>query len=313
MKYNNLGNTNISVSEIAFGTLTMGALQKNKSEQEVTPIVQYAIDQGINLFDCAELYDSYHVLRQAVKHKHDVIISSKSYAYDKVGAEKAVTTLLREINRDYVDIFMLHETESEHTIRGHMEAVNYYIQMQQKGYIRYLGISTHNIKAVISAIKFPFIQVIHPIINYKGLGIADGTRDEMLQAIKNAHDSGIGIYAMKAFGGGHLLKDRQTAIDFIKNCEYIDSTAIGIQSISEIDSNIELFKCNGNKSIIENASINNKRVIIQDWCQLCGKCVARCTLNALKIVDNKVTVNYDKCVLCGYCGGDCSEMAIKIV
>lgn len=316
MKYNLLGNTGIKVSYLAFGTLTMGQLQKNMSEKEVEPIVAYATERGINFFDTAELYGSYHIVRQAVKHDKDVIISSKSYAYDRQGAEKALSTLLREIGRDYVDVFMLHETESEHTMRGHFEAVEYYMEMQRKGYIRALGISTHHIAAVRGMWKFPMLSVLHPIYNYKGLGIVDGALDEMTSAIQNAKRAGVGVYAMKAFGGGHLLSDRQTAADFMKSCAHIDSVAVGIQSIAEIDSNLELFlnsEATRNAEIINKADIKHKGIIIQDWCEGCGACAKACVNGALHIEGGIMAVDRSKCVLCGYCGAKCKNMAIKII
>lgn len=59
------------------------------------------------------------------------------------------------------------------------------------------------------------IDVIHPILNYKGLGIVDGSRQEMEQAIKLAYECGKGIYIMKALGGGHLITDIQQAFRYI--------------------------------------------------------------------------------------------------
>jgi len=53
MKYRKLGTTDIDVSVICLGTMTWGEqnTQKNAYEQ-----MDYAVDQGINFFDTAELY-----------------------------------------------------------------------------------------------------------------------------------------------------------------------------------------------------------------------------------------------------------------
>ena len=53
MKYNPLGRTGISVSEICLGTMTWGS---QNSEQDAHDQLDYAVSQGINFIDTAELY-----------------------------------------------------------------------------------------------------------------------------------------------------------------------------------------------------------------------------------------------------------------
>lgn len=47
-------------------------------------------------------------------------IFTKSYAYDSKTAEDSLAKALKELNTDYIDGFLLHEQESEHTLRGHI-------------------------------------------------------------------------------------------------------------------------------------------------------------------------------------------------
>ena len=53
MKYNKLGHTEIDVSQICLGTMTWG--QQN-SEKEAHQQLDYALEQGINFIDTAEMY-----------------------------------------------------------------------------------------------------------------------------------------------------------------------------------------------------------------------------------------------------------------
>ncbi len=53
MRYNTLGNTNIDVSLLCLGTMTWG---EQNTEQEAFEQMDYAVEQGINFFDTAELY-----------------------------------------------------------------------------------------------------------------------------------------------------------------------------------------------------------------------------------------------------------------
>nr|WP_250160186.1 aldo/keto reductase [Caloranaerobacter azorensis] len=67
MEYRNLGKTNIKVSRICFGSLTMGPLQANLPIETGANIIKYAYERGINFLDTAELYDNYEYIKEALK------------------------------------------------------------------------------------------------------------------------------------------------------------------------------------------------------------------------------------------------------
>ncbi len=315
MDYRILGNTGLKVSRLGFGSLTIAPLQANLPIKEGVRVLDTAFDNGINLIDTAELYNNYMYIKEATKNRRSkVIISTKSYAYSKETAEKSLMKALEEMGTDYIDIFSLHEQESEHTIRGHYEAIEYFIKAKEKGIIRAIGISTHAIAAVKASLKYPEIEVIHPIINKAGLGITDGTKEEMLEAIQAAARAGKGIYAMKALGGGNLIKDAGECFDFILNNENIHSTVVGMQSTAEVMNNIAIFEKREVPIEIQKQITNKKRRLLIDfWCVGCGKCSEKCNQNAIEIIDGKARVNAEKCVLCGYCGAYCPEFCIKII
>ena len=177
MEKRKLGNTNIEVSRLCFGTLTISPLQANKSPEEGGDLLLYGFEKGINFIDTAELYETYKHIANALKHwdRSKITISTKSYAYSRKTAENSLKKALKEMNTDYVDIFLLHEQESEHTIRGHYEAVEYFLEMKEKGYIRNVGLSTHAVDGVKGALKYKELEIIHPLINKNGLGIQGGT------------------------------------------------------------------------------------------------------------------------------------------
>ena len=115
------------------------------------------------------------------------------------------------------------------------------MQAKRKGLIRAAGISTHHVAAVLAAAAVPESDVIHPLINYAGIGIADGTREDMLAAIKTATSAGKGIYAMKALGGGNLLTRPEKAFDFVLSIPEIDAVAVGMSTVHEVAYNTLLF------------------------------------------------------------------------
>ena len=309
-----LGKSGLSVSRLAFGSLTVGPLQANLPIEEGARVIAYAFDRGVNFIDTAQYYQNYEYIGRALQiaKNKDIVLSTKSYAYSRAQAEKAVEEARRKTGLDVIDVFMLHETESELTIRGHMEAVEYYAELRSKGIIKALGVSTHHVAGVLGAVKSGVFDVIHPIFNLSGLGIADGTRDDMEAAIKKAAGADIGIFTMKSLGGGNLHKNVQGAFDFVLSKDYIHSVAVGMQSIEEVDANIAYFEGKGFRS--NEALLNKKRALhIEPWCEGCGKCIARCHQKALKTgKDGHAEVRAGKCVLCGYCSAVCPVFAIKV-
>ncbi|MCH4888783.1 aldo/keto reductase [Acidaminobacter sp. JC074] len=313
MIYNELGKTGIKVSKLCFGGLTVGPLQKNKTPSEGGKIIRYAFDQGVNFIDTAQLYHTYEHIKSAMLglRREDIVISSKSYAYDEKTALSSVYEALEKLGTEYIDIFMLHEQESEHTIRGHFEALETFLKLKEKGIIRAVGLSTHAVAGVEAAIKYSNeIEVIHPILNVSGLGITDGTRDDMLEAISNYNG---GIYSMKPLGGGHLLNRVEESFDFILK-QKVDAVAVGMQNFDEVDYNIKRFTEEMISDDLKNRLRTQVRKLhIADWCTGCFKCVERCGQKALLKGEGRPIILQDKCVKCGYCGSVCPEFCIKVV
>lgn len=311
----NLGNTNIKVSRLCFGSLTMTPFQANLSKKEGAYLIEYAYDKGINFIDTAEIYNNYHYIKTALKtiKREEFVISTKSYAYTKEMAKESLELALKELNTEYIDIMLLHEQESIHTLRGHWEAVEYFLKEKEKGRIRAFGISTHRVSGAIAAKKIKEIEIIHPILNKYGIGIQDGNVDSMLKELKEINSMGKGIYAMKPLGGGHLIKDVESAFNYVKSIDFIDSIAIGMQSTMEIDANINLLKNGYIPKELKNKLSNKKRkLIVADYCIACGKCVNRCRQKGIEIINGKATPN-ENCILCGYCAKDCPEFCIKVI
>lgn len=313
MIYNEFKNTGIQVSKLCFGGLTVGPLQKNLTPKEGGKIIEYAFSKGVNFIDTAQLYKTYPHIREGMKNlnRHDIVISSKSYAYDKRTAEQSVYEALEQLETDYIDVFMLHEQESIHTVRGHYEALETFIKMKEKGIIRAVGLSTHAIAGVKAAIEYPEIEVIHPILNISGLGITDGTRDEMYEMIQKFDG---GVYSMKPLGGGNLLNRVEDSFDYILNLEGIDSIAVGMQNFEEIDYNIKRFSNEAIDDALKQQLRKQPRQLhIADWCVNCKKCMAKCQQKALIEGPHKPIILRDKCVLCGYCAAVCDDFCIKVI
>lgn len=314
MQYVKLGQTNIEVSRMCFGGLIIGPLQVNMSKEDGARVILSALERGVNFIDTAELYGTYPHIREALKHwQKDVVISSKCYAYTRKDAQESVEKARRELDRDVIDIFMMHEQVSALTLQGHREAYEYYLEAKEKGILRAVGVSTHNIEVVDTAADMKDIDVIHPLVNKSGIGIGDGSIEEMLKAVQKAYNAGKGIYSMKPLGGGNLLGSYEDSMKFVLDLPFIHSVAVGMQSIDEVKMNVSVF--NGKpveESVKLSLSKRRRSLHIDYWCEGCGKCVERCKQKALAIVDNKAKVDPEKCTLCSYCASVCPEFAIKV-
>lgn len=314
MKYVSLGHTGLQVSVLSFGSLTMAPMQANLPPEAAAEVLCYAAQRGVNLLDTAQLYDNYEYIRIAEKKmRHPLIIASKSYAYEKQMAFDAVEEARQRLDRDVIDIFMLHEQESEHTLRGHMPAIEELLRLKAQGIIRAFGISTHHVSGVRAATNADYIDVVHPLINKAGLGIVDGTREDMEQALKAAYEAGKGIYTMKPLGGGNLFASAQESLQYAFSFPYKHSVCIGMQSMDEVDANIEFME-NGvfSEQNLKALQQKHRQLHIDEWCVGCGACAARCINHGIDIIDGKAVPNKN-CVLCGYCSRVCDQWAIKVV
>ena len=340
-----------AVSRLAVGSLTVSGMQAALPEDEAAAVLAYAFDSGINFIDTAQYYENYDLLRAALKRcrrPEDVVISTKTYAYSRELAEEAVEEARRALDRDVIDIFMLHEQESIDTLRGHREAYDYLLECRERGIIRAVGASTHHTAAVRGLMQLQDmgipVDVCHPLYNMAGIGIADGGEADMAAVLTEAHARGIGIFAMKALGGGHLCDCAEEALAFVLSKPFIDAAAVGMQSFEEVDANLRFFETG---SFSENDRVllakKHRRLHVEEYCEGCGACVNRCASGALRL--EKVTETeeetpaYDftaafvgesmtdaadrpvrfraapddgKCVRCGYCTRVCPVFALKV-
>ncbi len=314
MQYIELGKTGITVSRMCFGALIIGPLQTNLKPEEGARVIRAALERGVSFIDTAELYGTYDHIKEALKGLNKrPVVATKSYAWNAKDAAHSVEKARRGLDADVLDIFLMHEQESRLTLRGHREALEFYLNEREKGRIKAVGVSTHNVEVVSAICEMPEIDVVHPLVNKSGIGIGDGTIDDMLEAVSKAWECGKGVYSMKPLGGGNLLHSYEECMDFVLNLPFIHSVAIGMQNIDEVEMNVLRFEGEEiPERLIKSAAIREKHIHIDYWCESCGKCIERCGQGALSVVDGKVAADRDKCVLCGYCGSVCPQFAIKI-
>lgn len=319
MEYRPLGSTALSVSRLCFGALTIGPLQADLPEAQGARLIREAYDLGVNFFDTAQLYRTYPQLRAGLAGLGgQVHVVTKSYAAEGSEMERSLHKALRELDTDCISIFMVHEVESAAGLRGHQGAIERLVRAKAAGDIRAVGISTHYVEAVRAAALSPEIDVIQPLVNYRGLGIRGGGLVEMLDAIQLAHEMGKGVYAMKPLGGGHLGQNPREAFDFLLARPELAAVAVGMRSSAELRLNALLFDPAQRTDpavtqLTSEVAATPRFPHVHDWCAGCGACEAACPAKAVAVASGRAVVDRGRCVLCGYCGAACPEMAIKIV
>ncbi len=315
LRYNCLGRTGIEVSEICYGALPAGPMQADLPVETVAGIIRYGLEQGITFIDTAQRYSTYPHIRKALEgYTGPVVIASKSWAAGYEEMRQAVSEAREALGRDVIDIFHLHAARATAKVfeeRG--GALRYLCEAKAEGLIRAVGISSHSVVAVRAAADRPEIDVIHPLINLLGLGILDGSIEEMRAAIEYAADRGKGIYLMKAMAGGHLADRYQEALDFSRGIRGVSAIAIGMLSREEVAANIahvegiplpDEIKAKIGKS--------TKKLHVQDMCKACSVCLSYCPNGALAMGEKKAEVDPEKCLMCGYCVPHCPQFALRL-
>lgn len=311
-----LGNSGIKVTKLGLGCLPMGPLQADLSPEEGANVIRRALDWGINFFDTAQGYRTYEHILAGVGAGSDVVIATKTPAADAKGAEEAVLEALRKLKRDYIDIFNIHAAREEEPFVKRAEALKRLVRYKEEGTIGAVGISTHFAKVTREAARVPEIDVVLPIINKTGMGIIDGSAEEMAGAIEEAHTAGKGVYIMKAFAGGNLLDDRIEALNYVTSLPGIDSIMIGALRPEEVDYNARYFLGQEIPSELAEATAGlTKRLVRIRNCKGCGTCVEVCPADALSLneEDGMVKIDHSRCILCGYCGPVCPQFALRMV
>ena len=129
-------------------------------------------------------------------------------------------------------------------------------------------------------------------------------------AIKKAADSGMGVFAMKAFGGGNLTEHYMEALDYVYNLDGIESTMIGFGDKKEVDDIINYLDGKLDYNYIPD--IKHKKINIdQGDCEACYACIEKCPNHAIFINEKGLAqVDHEKCLTCGYCAPVCPVRAI---
>ncbi|PWH12337.1 MAG: aldo/keto reductase [Anaerolineae bacterium] len=224
MEYARLGNTGLKVSRICLGCMGFGDPERwiHKwvlKEDESRPIIQKALELGINFFDTANVYSlgvSEEILGRALRdfaRREEVVIATKVFfkmREDPNGgglSRKAILTeidnSLRRLGTDYVDLYQIHRWDYETPIEETMEALN---DVVRAGKARYIGASAmwawQFQKALHVAEKHGWTRFVSMQNHYNLI-----YREEEREMLPLCRAEGIGSIPYSPLASGRLTRD----------------------------------------------------------------------------------------------------------
>jgi aryl-alcohol dehydrogenase-like predicted oxidoreductase len=150
MPTRNLGKTGYKVGIFSLGG--QAALEKPNNFDVAGPIINLALDLGVNYIDTSSIYggparwSEQYVGKIMANRRNEAFLATKTKERTRDGSMRMIHKSLELLQTDHVDLWQLHDVGTQYDVDqifakgGAMEAL---LDMQQQGVVRYLGITGH--------------------------------------------------------------------------------------------------------------------------------------------------------------------------
>ncbi len=154
MVYRKLGNSGLIVSGVALGTMQFGSKMNmgNLDQKGTDKLVKFALDQGINFIDTADVYsqgESETLLGNTLKGlREEIVLSTKvrlpmSDNFNRSGSTRVnimrgIESSLKRLQTDYIDLYQVHGWDSNTPLEETLRTLN---DLVRQGKVRYIGLS----------------------------------------------------------------------------------------------------------------------------------------------------------------------------
>jgi len=158
MKTTQLGNTDLQVSRLCLGCMTFGEPDRGRHawtlpEASSRPLIQQALEAGINFFDTANSYSdgsSEEIVGRALKafaRREEIVVATKVYfplsnlsqGLSRKNIMQSIDDSLRRLDMEYVDLLQIHRRDYETPLEETLEALS---DVVKAGKARYIGASS---------------------------------------------------------------------------------------------------------------------------------------------------------------------------
>jgi aryl-alcohol dehydrogenase-like predicted oxidoreductase len=212
MQYARLGQTDLKVSRICFGTWQVGGDWGTIDTDRAKAAVRRALDLGINFFDTAQGYGwgrSERLLGEALEpeirsRREEVIIATKgglrpedggirrdsSPAWLRDGIEQS----LRELGTDYVDLYQVHWPDPETPFEETAQALDDFVR---EGKARHVGVSNFDARQMAAFQRTRRVDTLQPPYHIFRRQIED-------EILPYSREHGIGVLAYSPLAHGLL-------------------------------------------------------------------------------------------------------------
>jgi aryl-alcohol dehydrogenase-like predicted oxidoreductase len=220
MKYRQLSDTGVFVSELCLGTMTFGGRGQmwerigGLDQGAVDDIVHRALDAGVNFVDTANVYamgESETMLGKAMTgRRHDVVVATKvrgrmGNGANQVGLSRlhileAVDASLRRLGTDYIDLYQIHRFDPLTGLEDTLRALD---DLVRAGKVRYIGCSNLAAWQLMKALAISRerrLESFRCTQSYYSL-VGRELEREMLPLLR---DQGLGLLVWSPLAGGFL-------------------------------------------------------------------------------------------------------------
>lgn len=221
MEYRTLPHGGEKISVIGLGSGSISG-----TEQEMTAVLETALENGINYFDMAPSEkEPFAAYGRAFSGRREQVITQMHfgavYKSGKYGWTRQLDEIreqfeweLRLLKTDYTDMGLIHCTDDVEDLEKIMSdgLWDYMKELKKEGKIRHLGFSSHNPKIARRILDTGLVDMmmfsINPAYDYRKGDYAVGEVAERAALYRECERMGVGISVMKPFAGGQLLDAR---------------------------------------------------------------------------------------------------------
>ncbi len=223
MRYRQLGQSGLFVSELCLGTMTFGGSQDmwgqiGQLQQDAADgLVKTALDAGINFIDTANVYAggrSEEIVGQSLKNlgimRDQVVIATKVHGQmgegpNARGASRGhildqAKASLRRLQLDHIDLYQIHGFDPATPIEETLEALD---MLVRQGHVRYVGLSNWAAWQIVKAVGIAHARQLAPIISLQAYYTLAG-RDLEREVIPALQSENIGLMVWSPLAGGFL-------------------------------------------------------------------------------------------------------------
>jgi len=208
MPTRNLGRTGHKIGLFSLGA--QAALEKPDNEAVALPILERALDLGVNYIDTSARYGgearwSWQSVGKVMQRRRSLaFLATKTHDRTRDGSLRLLETSLKLLQTDHVDLWQLHAMSTMDDVDkvcakgGALEA---FLQAREQKLVRFLGLSGHTDPAVLMAAikRFPFDTVL------MAFNAADPHHLSFRGLLDLAVEREMGIIGMKIPARGRLL------------------------------------------------------------------------------------------------------------